>query len=52
MRDWFYDPGLHGVDWPAMYERYRPLVDHVAHRADLDFIIAELIAELNVGTPT
>jgi tricorn protease len=49
MRDWFYDPGLHGVDWPAMYEKYRPLVDHVAHRADLDFIIAELIAELNVG---
>jgi tricorn protease len=49
MRDWFYDPGLHGVDWPAMYEKYRPLVDHVAHRADLDFVIAELIAELNVG---
>ena len=49
MRDWFYDPGLHGVDWPAMYDRYRPLVDHVAHRADLDFLIAELIAELNVG---
>ena len=49
MRDWFYDPGLHGVDWDAMYDRYRPLVDHVAHRADLDFILAELIAELNVG---
>ncbi|MFW6330517.1 MAG: S41 family peptidase, partial [Gemmatimonadota bacterium] len=49
MRDWFYDPGLHGVDWPAMYEKYRPLLDHVAHRADLDFIIAELIAEMNVG---
>jgi tricorn protease len=49
MRDWFYDPGLHGVDWDAMYEKYRPLVDHVAHRADLDFILAELIAEMNVG---
>jgi tricorn protease len=49
MRDWFYDPGLHGVDWPAMYRKYRPLVDHVAHRADLDFIIAEMIGELNVG---
>ena len=49
MRDWFYDPDMHGVDWDAMYEKYRPLVDHVAHRADLDFILAELIAELNVG---
>lgn len=48
-RDFFYDPDLHGVDWPAMYERYRPLVDHVAHRADLDYLLAELIAEMNVG---
>ncbi len=49
MRDWFYDPALHGVDWDAMYAKYRPMVDHVAHRADLDFIIAELIGEMNVG---
>ncbi|MHB1191997.1 MAG: S41 family peptidase [Longimicrobiales bacterium] len=49
MRDWFYDPGMHGVDWEAMRERYEPLVAHVAHRVDLDYIITELIAELNVG---
>ena len=49
MRDWFYDPGLHAVDWDAIYEKYRPLVDHVAHRADLDFILAELVGEMNVG---
>src|SRR5690606_5768893 len=28
MRDFFYDPGMHGVDWPAMREKYRPLVAH------------------------
>lgn len=49
MRDWFYDPGMHGVDWDAMRRRYAPLVAHVAHRNDLDYIITELIAELNVG---
>ena len=49
MRDWFYDPDMHGVDWDAMYERYRPLVDHVHHRIDLDYAMTELIAELNVG---
>ncbi len=49
MRDWFYDADMHGIDWPAIYERYEPLVDHVAHRFDLDYIITELIAEMNVG---
>ena len=49
MEDWFYDPGMHGVDWEAMYRRYEPLVAHVANRADLDYVISELIGELNVG---
>ncbi len=49
MRDWFYDPGLHGVDWDAMRDRYEPLLEDLAHRADLDYILAELVAEMNVG---
>lgn len=49
MRDWFYDPDMHGIDWDAIRDRYEPLVEHVAHRADLDYVITELIAEMNVG---
>lgn len=49
MRDWFYDPGMHGVDWKKMHDKYEVLVPHVAHRADLDFILGELIGELNAG---
>lgn len=49
VRDWFYDPNLHGYDWDALVERYRPLVDHVATRADLDYILGELGGELNAG---
>src|SRR5579883_760201 len=49
MRDFFYDPGLHGVDWTAVRKKYEPLVDHVAHRADLTYIIGEMISELNAG---
>ncbi len=49
MRDFFYDPGMHGNDWPAVYEKYKVLVDHVNHRADLTYIIGEMIGELNVG---
>ncbi|MBW7990635.1 MAG: hypothetical protein FVQ84_11560 [Planctomycetes bacterium] len=35
MREFFYVPNMHGVDWKAMRERYEPLVAHVNHRADL-----------------
>jgi tricorn protease len=49
MRDYFYDPGMHGVDWRGIYERYQPLVAHVAHRSDLDYLLGELAGELNVG---
>ena len=48
-RDWFYDAGMHGVDWEAMRERYGALVPHVAHRWDLDYVLGELGGELNAG---
>jgi tricorn protease len=40
---------MHGVDWPAMRAKYAPLVPHVNHRADLTYVIGELIGELNAG---
>jgi len=49
MRDFFYDPNLHGVDWTAMRKKYEPLVAHVNHRADLTYVIGEMISELNIG---
>jgi tricorn protease len=49
MRDFMFDPNLHGVDWSAMRKRYEPLLAHVRHRADLTFLIGELIGELNIG---
>jgi tricorn protease len=49
MRDYFYDPNLHGVDWKGLRQRYEPLVAHVNHRADLTYIIGEMISELNCG---
>jgi tricorn protease len=48
-RDYFYVANMHGVDWQAMGERYSGLLDDVVTRWDLDFIIGELIGELNVG---
>ena len=49
MRDFFYDPGMHGLDWQAMYEKYNVLVPYVKHRTDLTYLIGELISELNVS---
>ena len=49
MRDFLYVPNMHGVDWPQMRDRYAPLVAHVNHRADLTYVIGEMIGELNVG---
>lgn len=46
-RDFFYDPGLHGVDWDHMYARYGQLVPYVAHGADFAWLLGELIGELN-----
>ncbi len=49
MRDFFYDPGMHGNDWKALRSKYEVLLPHVNHRADLSYIIGEMISELNVG---
>jgi tricorn protease len=49
MRDFFFDPNMHGVDWKAERAKYEPLLAHVNHRADLTYVIGELIGELNVG---
>lgn len=49
MRDFFYAPNMHGVDWPAMTKKYGALVPSVRHRNDLNYLIGELIGELSVG---
>lgn len=49
MRDFFYDPNLHRVDWAAIRQRYEPFLAHVHHRTDLTFLIGEMIGELNAG---
>jgi len=49
LRDWFYDPNMHGVDWNLMRTRYGQLVPFVNHRSDLDYILGELAGELNSG---
>ncbi|MEO5675162.1 MAG: PDZ domain-containing protein, partial [Chitinophagales bacterium] len=49
MRDFFYAPNMNGVDWNAMKVKYGPLVPDVNHRADLTYLIGEMIGELSIG---
>jgi len=49
MREYFYIPNMHGVDWDGMRNKYKPLVKYVNHRMDLTYIIGEMIGELNIG---
>ncbi len=48
-REYFYDAKMHGANWQAIYEKYRPLLAFVGHRADLGYLIATMGGELTVG---
>jgi tricorn protease len=49
MRDFFYAPNMHGVDWPAQRAKYGALLRSVTTRNDLTYLIGEMIAELHIG---
>ena len=48
-RDYYYEPGMHGQDWNFMKQKYGKLADRASCRADLNFIIGEMIGELNTS---
>ena len=48
-RDYFYDPGMHGADWPAMAEKYSGFLADVATRADLNKVLRWMCSEIAVG---
>ena len=48
-RDYFYDPNMHGADWPALKEKYAVFLPHLATRADLNTLLMWLHSELAVG---
>ncbi|MDX1630214.1 MAG: PDZ domain-containing protein, partial [Fulvivirga sp.] len=48
-RDYFYDPNMHGVDWPQMKVRYGNLIEQANSRNDVNIIIGDLIGELDAS---
>jgi tricorn protease len=48
-RDYFYDPGMHGLDWSALRDHYGRLLSDAVTRWDVNFVIGELIGEVNAS---
>lgn len=48
-RDYFYDANMHGVDWKQVKDRYLNMLDGAMTREEADFIIGEMIGELNAS---
>ncbi len=49
MRYFFYAPNMHGLDWPAIRDKYAVLLPYVNNRNDLNYLIGEMIGELSIG---
>jgi tricorn protease len=48
-RDYFYDPGMHGVDWSAMKTKYEVFLSDISCRGDLYRVMQWMCSELAVG---
>lgn len=48
-RDFYYDPGMNGLDWPAVGQQYRALVARATCTQDMRYILGELIGELSTS---
>jgi Tol biopolymer transport system component/C-terminal processing protease CtpA/Prc len=48
-RDWFYDPAMHGADWPAVRTRFAPQVAGARTPEELRRVLNLMVGELNAS---
>lgn len=48
-RDWFYDKNMHGLNWEKTGNKYRKFIPYCGKRDDVNYLIGEMIAEINAG---
>jgi tricorn protease len=49
MKNRFYDPKMHGVNWAAAKDKYESMLPHIADNEELHNVIMEMIGELNAS---
>jgi tricorn protease len=48
-RDFMYDPNFHGLNLAEAERKYKPFLEGVAHRADLNYLFVEMLGETTLG---
>lgn len=48
-RDFFYDPTMHGVNWNEVRNQYSTLLDDAVTRWDVNYVLGEMIGEINAS---
>lgn len=48
-KEYFYAENMHGLDWEATRKQYEPFLEFVKHRADLTYLLNEMMGEMVVG---
>jgi tricorn protease len=49
LKDGFYDPKMHGVDWEAMKRKYRPLAVDAEIKDEFHNVVHQMLGELNAS---
>ncbi len=49
MKNRFYDPKMHGVNWAAAKDKYEAMLPHIADTEELHNLIMEMIGDLNAS---
>ncbi len=47
VRDKFYDPTIHGIDWKMYKESYAKFLPHISNNYDFQELLSEMLGELN-----
>ncbi len=48
-RSFFYDPHYHGVDTVAEEAKYKPYLEQVGSRSDLNYLFQEMLGDFSIG---
>jgi tricorn protease len=49
MRDFFYDPKLHGLDWPDIERRYAEFLPGIRSREELNVLMRRMLGQVSVS---
>ena len=49
VKEKFYDPNIHGIDWEGYHDTYKKFLPYINNRYDFSEMLSELLGELNAS---